>query len=244
MSQQKAKKINKLLLWLQVIIGAGLVVFLFLYLIPVEKRNPITWLNFSMLLWVVVLSFVVFNILALNAKKNTDPLPAFLMVGTIVFFYDIVTVGIVLLSFAPVSIKLLVTAHSICGFLFLSAVILAFVTLTTAKSIQAEQKENRGKITDLRAAFETALLQVNRLPDDLKDLKKDFINVKDEVRYISPSGDPEATKYENDIANSLEKLMKSIEDLIENQNEDKLKEAKSLLSEILDIIKVRKKIYA
>ncbi|MBN1184923.1 MAG: hypothetical protein JXB49_21740 [Bacteroidales bacterium] len=244
MDVKKAKMVSRILLWSLVILGAALVVFLFFFIVPLERRNPTNWFNFGVILWLVILNTVVFNILLNQAKHHAKALPALLTFGSIVFIYSIVSILILLSTFADMKYKFLVSAQLIDLFLLLSASVIAFLTVKTAHSVEQQQEATRGGVDDIKRIFEALSLKVVKLPAACNEIKKQFQNIKDDFRYISPNNSADALSYDNTIKSILDHLKSETEKIKDEPEEGQIQTISNLLNDLHDNIKLRKKVYA
>ena len=244
MDVNKAKRVSRILLWSLVILGAALVVFLFYFIVPLERRNPTNWFNFGVILWLVVLNMIVFNILLMQTRKHTKALPALLTFGTIVFIYSIVAILILVSTFADMSYKFLVSAQSVNLFLLLASSAIAFLTVKTAHSVEQKEQTDRGGVDDIKRIFDALMLKVNRLPEGYNEVKKQFISIKDDFHYISPNSSADAISYESTIKSIMDDVKSAIEKVKEEVDEGQMKKIVDILNDLHDNIKLRKKVYA
>ena len=250
MNQQRNKMVTRLLLLAMVVLGAALVVFLFFFIIPEESRTPKAWLNFGIILWMVVLTLGVFSLLGVKTKKNEEILPAFLTTGSIIFIYDILALILVFLTFVEsLSFRFFVTGHVILGFLLFIGVIIAFIAINTARGVAAQEKVIVDNIKDIRSEVDMLTLKVDRLPEDFASVKEKFAAVKGEVRYISPNDTSQAQELEAKIKQQLAAFKDKLNVAAGNfdnggDKENNIRQMENNLLDVNDLLTMRNKSYS
>lgn len=247
-SRASTKRITNILLTILLIAGAGLIVFLFFFLIPEEKRTNTTWLNFGVILWLEVLVFGMFRFLSSQTKKHEEVLPAFFASGVVVTFYVILAIIGVLLSFANLGFKTLVTIQLVLFFVFFVIEIIVLLATRVAGDVVQEEKAKKEGIHTIRGEMDLLKLKFDKLPNEFSQAKQEILQVKEDVRFTSPNGKPQAQKYEQDILlkiNDLKAILTEISYTDETRDEEAVKSKLSFkLEELKDLVTLRKRMYS
>jgi cell division protein FtsB len=240
---KKDNLVRNILLALILVMAAGLFVFIFFFIVPSENRTDVSWLNFGIILWLITITFGIFILFSSRSRKNEGVLPSLFATGTIITFYDILAIIVILLSLLKLSFKVLLVIHLILAFLFIIAEIIAYLSLRTAKSVQREEAATRKGIDDLRTEFEMLQTKVNLLSNDHKTAKEEFEKVWDDLKYTAPNDSDKAQKFENEIRNAIGPLKNAISRAGKTDDaEAEAKEISNQLTEIYALIKLRKKV--
>lgn len=250
MSKEKIRLLANVLLGFLTLAAAGIVVFIFFLLTNIEYRNPLSWLNLGITVWIIVLNGVVFLIVLNSLKKNIGALAVLLTSETIVAFYSLTVTVLVLIS-ASITYeadlwKNFLSYHLIALFFFLLGETLIFLaTLFSGNVSQKEQEQSQG-LDSIKNKTAQLHIKVNMLQNEFQNIKNAFASFADDLKYISPNPSKEAQDLEEQIGKKLNFFAIKIDGLTAmedaTENEKLASEHISLIQKMQELAQMRDKV--
>ena len=101
----------------------------------------------------------------------------------------------------------------------------------------ASEKIKAADLDNIKAKAAILEVKIQKLPEEMNSLKKEFLSIKDDIRYLSPNDMASAKELESEIKSLLE----SLGPLLSSETLDKPAIEKSL-RDLKDQVVLRKKI--
>ncbi len=241
------KSLSSKLFTILFFLGLVLITTVFLLIVPEKSRTNIVWLNFTVIMFVFILTYGHFQLFALRADKKKHVLPVFLSSTFFIIIYDVISIIICILSIINIfniSFKSLLSIHFILLFLlFLTLTITFLATRRSGYVINIESKKT--KILDsLKSQSNRIYTKIQMLNKKNKniDIKDKYIEIRDKIRYLSPNSLDESIKLENKMKKSLDIIEQYIEE-IDSAKSFKKENILQEIKKLYGIIKLRKEIY-
>lgn len=234
------KQRSQSLAYIILLFGFALIFAGFFILIPQEKRHEIFWLDISVACLIYFVNFVnIFGLIGVYFDFNKQIAGLGIRI-VYIRLYTIFAIAVaVICHFNHVDFKYQLYLQLV-GIFFLA--ITFFITqLATGKAIsvaeeQAGERKSKDEILNAINQFEI-LFSGDSAKWTAEKKRIDFL--KEEVRYLSPTNNQNATQTDYEIANAISQAFA----VAKNKNESDA-EIFSLLNKCEELIKLRKRTYS
>lgn len=228
-----------------IIFALGFLIILFLYLSVGKKEDIEGWRQTYLWLSLIVSYLVLFFPIFFPPRDKHASGGIFItgimyLASSIVFI--IISLPLALLVYNGVFEKIFIPLliQSIFLFFFLLEVFLCVFTTEHISSVTHTESQKLAGVLEIRALANALNTKVASLGDEHNVLKKDIAQLADDLRYLSPSGNPVA----RDIEQKIYVLLQEIDmDPLFTTREASNTNAISRIKEVATMLKQRKSIY-
>ena len=206
-----AKKVFSLLLAL---LGEALIILCFLNF-GKNLQTGILTLNIivSSIIYCLVFVDFIFPWIDLNDKAQKQ-------IGSIglrwffTYFYLILAIGIMVIfnTVIPIHLSNQIIIHGILFFLLLLGLFLAFSSSDKVSEVYFEEKKNRDRIDEMKRAIKDLQLKLDTIDNVSAEIISRINDLQENLRYISPSNNNEASVLESKFIEEVKKLSNSFSD--------------------------------
>ncbi len=194
--------------------GIAVLVFAFFLLVPAEGRTHSAWLDLIVVCIVLSINFPPFAIVRLSLGDFNLKIPALGLLEICDAVYSSLAVGLVicgLVYFLPFRVQLV----GQMGLLFAVAttVSIAYWSAAHAAEVAEEEHLTRSGLEELKAALSHCESELCTKAPNRNRERQLLLKLKEDARFLSPSRDPSAISYEQQIVALVDDIRRRLDDI-------------------------------
>lgn len=196
---QAKSEISRLFIVLHVV-GLALLVLAFFLLIPPGSRTHSAWLDLVVVCLVLSINFPPFAFVRLGLGAFNVKIPALGLLGLCAIVYSSLALGLVFCGvfyFLPFRLQLV----GQMGLLFAATTTVSIAWWSSAHAAEVAEEEHatRSGLEDLKAALSRCETELYTKAPSRNRERQLLLTLKEDARYLSPSRDPSAISYEQQM---------------------------------------------
>jgi hypothetical protein len=196
-------------------VGIALLVLGFFLLISPEWRTHSAWLDLTILLIVYSINFPLLSIWHIGVASFSAKIPALGLLGLCDLFYSCMALGLMFWGVAhDLPFRLQLIGQMGLLFLAMTAAAIAWLSSAHAEDVNEEEQATQCGLEALKAAISQCETELSARAPNRNREHQLLLKLKEDTRYLSPSGDPSAISAERQMITLVDDIRLRLEDAV------------------------------
>ncbi len=221
------------------ILGLALIIFGFFLLVPTEKRNATAWLDLIVVSALFLLLFVMISPWRLRADGFDTYISKLSVLLPLSIIFTALSLGIVIVGWVQgISFNYQLFAQLLLSFGILVGASLAILASKQVEKVAGLETQTSESLQTLKVAILGCEKTMADLGPEWNQERESLRKLKENARYLSPSVEPDAISYDQQLCKEIQELSDVIH--MPSQPEAKRNEVRAKLEKCTSLMSFRK----